>query len=81
MQKSKLLLEPKQKKYSEEKKEKIKATRFQKQNWKQIFYKIKRIMESGICLQNLNCNIFPRSLEQESPIKGHKHQGEMREFS
>ena len=34
MQKSKLLLEPKQKKYSEEKKEKIKATRFQKQNWK-----------------------------------------------
>ena len=40
MQKSKLLLEPKQKKYSEENKEKIKATRFQKQNWKQIFCKI-----------------------------------------
>jgi len=56
MQKSKLLLEPKQKKYSEEKKEKIKVTRFQKQNWKQIFCKIKRIME----------NIFPRSLEQKS---------------
>jgi len=46
MQKSKLLLEPKQNKYFEEKKERIKATRFQKQNWKQIFCKIKRIMES-----------------------------------
>jgi len=46
MQKSKLLLEPKQKKYFEEKKEKIKVTRFQKQNWKQILCKIKRIMES-----------------------------------
>ena len=41
MQKSKLLLKTKQKTTSE-KKEKIKATRFQKQNWKQIFCKIKK---------------------------------------
>ena len=40
MQKSKLLLEPKQKTNSEEKKEKIKSTISQQQNWKQIFYKI-----------------------------------------
>jgi len=58
--------ESKQKTNSEEKKEKIKATRFQKQNWKPIFCKIKGIMESGNCLQNLNCNIFPRSMEQKN---------------
>jgi len=41
MQKSKLLLEPKQETNSEEeKKEKIKSTISQKQNWKQIFCKI-----------------------------------------
>jgi len=37
MQKFKLLLEPKQEINSEEKKEKIKSTISQKQNWKQIF--------------------------------------------
>jgi len=68
--------ESKQKTNYEEKKEKIKATRFHKQNRKQIFCKIKRIMQSGNSLQNLNCNIFPRSLEQKKPIKGHKHQVE-----
>jgi len=35
MQKSKFLLEPKQEKNSKEKKEKIKSTISQKQNWKQ----------------------------------------------
>jgi len=30
----------------------------------------------GNCLQNLNCNIFPKILGAEKSIKGHKHQGE-----
>ena len=43
MQKSKLLIEPKQKTNSKEKKEKIKSTISQKQNWKQIFCKIQEL--------------------------------------
>jgi len=43
MQKSKLLIESKQKTNSKEKKEKIKATISHKQNWKQIFCKIQEL--------------------------------------
>ena len=46
MQKSKLLLEPKQKTNSE-KKEKIKSTISQKQNWKQILCKIQEFWKDG----------------------------------
>jgi len=37
-------------------------------------------MESGDGLQNLNCNIFPKILIAEKPIKGHKHQREKGEL-
>ena len=47
MKKSKLLLEPKQKTNFEEKKEKIKSTISQKQNWKQIFCKIQELWKIG----------------------------------
>jgi len=47
MQKSKLLLEPKQETNYEEKKEKIKSTISQKQNWKQIFCKIQEFWKDG----------------------------------
>ena len=46
---SKLLLEPKQETNFEEKKEKIKSTISQKQNWKQIFYKIQEFWKFGNC--------------------------------
>ena len=47
MQKSKLLLESKQKTNSDEKKEKIKSTISQKQNWKQIICKIQEFWKVG----------------------------------
>jgi len=47
MQKSKLLLEPKQKTNSEEKKEKIKSKISHKQNWKQIICKIQEFWKDG----------------------------------
>jgi len=51
--------ESKQKTNSEEK-EKIKATRSQKQNWKQIFYKIKRIIESWKLFTKSKLQYFPK---------------------
>ena len=47
MQKFKLLLELKQETNSEEKKEKIKSTISQEQNWKQIFCKIQEFWKDG----------------------------------
>ena len=47
MQKSKLILEPKQESNFEEKKKKIKSTISQKQNWKQIFHKIQEFWKDG----------------------------------
>jgi len=52
--------ESKQKTNYEEKKEKIKATRSQKQNWKQIFCKIKRIMESWKLFTKSKLQYFPK---------------------
>ena len=67
--------ESKQKTNSEKKKEITKATRSQKQNWKQIFCKIKRIMESWKLSIKSKLQYFPKILGAEKPIKGHKHQG------
>jgi len=47
MEKSKLLLEPKQEINSKEKKEKIKSIISQNQNWKQIFCKIQEFWKVG----------------------------------
>jgi len=47
MKKSKLLLESKQETNSEEKKDKIKSTISQKQNWKQIFCKRQEFWKVG----------------------------------
>jgi len=65
MQKFKLLVEPKQETNSKKKKEKIKSTISQTELEANLLQNT-RILESwklGNCLQNLNCNIFPRSLE------------------
>ena len=80
MQKSKLLLEPKQETNFKEKKEKIKSTISQKQNWKQIFYKIQENLETWKLLTKYKLQYFPKILGAEKPIKGHKHQGEKREL-
>jgi len=76
MQKSKLLLEPKQETNSEEKKEKLKSTISQKQNWKQIFAKYNNSgkMENWKRLTKYKLQYFPKILGTEKSIKGHEHQ-------
>jgi len=59
----------------EEKKDKIKAKRFQKQNWKKIFCKIKKNYGKWKLFTKSKLRYFPKILGAEKPIKGHKHQG------
>jgi len=68
--------ESKKKKNSEEKKEKIKATRSQKQNWKQNLLQNKKNYGKWKLFTKSKLQYFPKILGAEKPIKGHKHRGE-----